>query len=73
MIMLPAFFQRLNRREQVLSMIVGGALFLLLNLFIWSLLLGAASAARADVAVRKSAREQQSVFLKERKIWEKRE
>ena len=73
MIMMPAFFQRLNRREQVLSMIVGGALFLLLNVFIWSALLGAASTARADGAVRKTARDQQSVFLKERKLWEKRE
>ena len=73
MTLMPAFFQRLNRREQVLSMIVGGALFLLLNLFIWSSLLGAASSARADVATRKAAREQQSVFLRERKIWEKRE
>lgn len=71
--MIPAFFQRLNRREQILSMIVGGALLLLLNLFIWTSLLGAASSARADVASRKSDREQQSVFLRERSMWEKRE
>ena len=73
MIMLPAFFQRLNRREQVLSMIVAGALFLLLNLLIWSSLLGAAGRARADVAVRKTTRDQQSVFLKERNMWGKRD
>ena len=71
--MMPAFFQRLNRREQILSLIVAGALFLLLNLFIWSSLLGAAKNARSDIASRKAARAQQNVFLEERKLWEKRD
>ena len=71
--MMPAFFQRLNRREQILSLIVAGALFLLLNLYIWSALLGAARNTRADVAARKAARTQQHVFLEEEDMWEKRD
>ena len=71
--MMPAFFQRLNRRERVLSMIVGGALFLLVNWIIWSWLLGSLEETRTNLAARKSARAQQSVFLKERSMWEKRE
>ncbi len=71
--MMPAFFQRLNQRERVLSLIVGGALFLLVNWFIWSSLLGSLEKTQTDLAARKSARAQQSVFLKERGMWEKRE
>ena len=71
--MIPAFFQRMNARERMLSMIVGGALFLLLNWIIWSWLTGTLSQAGKDLATRKSARAQQSVFLKERRMWEKRE
>ena len=71
--MIPAFFHRLNARERVLSMIVGGALFLLVNYIIWSWISGTLAQARTDIAARKSARAQQSVFLKERGMWEKRE
>ena len=71
--MMPAFFQRMNRRERVLSMIVGAALFLLVNWIVWSWLLGSLEQTRSDLATRKSARAQQSVFLKERSMWEKRE
>ena len=71
--MMPAFIQRMNARERVLSLIVGGALFLLVNYIIWSWLLGTLEQTRTDLAARKSARAQQSVFLKERSMWEKRE
>ena len=71
--MIPAFVQRMNRRERILSSLVAGALFLIVNFVIWSSLLGMASQASADVASRKSLRAQQSVFMKERKMWEKRE
>lgn len=71
--MIPAFVQRMNARERVLSMIVAGALFLLVNWIIWSWLLGTLAQTRTDLAARKSARAQQSVFLKERTMWEKRE
>ncbi|HSH38387.1 MAG TPA: hypothetical protein VK993_06350 [Chthoniobacterales bacterium] len=71
--MMPAFVQRMNRRERILSMTVGGALFLLVNWFIWSSLMGTLELVRTDRAARKSARAQQSVFLKERGIWQRRE
>ena len=50
--MIPAFFQRLNPRERVLVMIVGGGLFLLLNWIIWSWISGTLSqcAHRSDRA-----------------------
>ncbi len=70
--MIPAWFQRLNPRERVLSLIVGGALFLLVNYMIWSSLLGMLGQTRSDLASRESLRAQQTVFLKERKVWEKR-
>ncbi len=71
--MIPAWFQRLNSRERVLSLIVGGALFLLLNWIIWSSLLGMLARTRAELAMRKSARAQQMVFLRERKMWDHRD
>jgi hypothetical protein len=63
----------MNRRERILSLIVGGVLFLLVNYFIWSWLLGTLQQTNADLATRKSMRAQQSVFLKERALWEKRD
>jgi hypothetical protein len=70
---MPAFFQRMNKRERVLSLIVGGTVFLLLNWLILEWLTGTLAQARTDLATRKSARTEQNVFLKERSLWEKRE
>ena len=36
-----AWYERMNRRERVLSSVVAGTIFILLNIFIWSWLLGA--------------------------------
>ncbi|MGI8821324.1 MAG: hypothetical protein ACR2ID_10740 [Chthoniobacterales bacterium] len=69
---MPAWFQRLNPRERVLSLIVGGALFLLVNWIVWGWLLGTLSQTRAELASRRSLRAQQTVFLRERKMWERR-
>ena len=71
--MMPSFFQRMNKRERVLSMLVGGTVFLLLNWLILEWLTGTLAQARTDLATRKSARTEQNVFLKERSLWEKRE
>lgn len=71
--MTPAWFQRMNQRERLLALIVAGALFLLLNVFIWSSLFGMLGRSQAELAARKSARAQQIVFIRERKIWEKRD
>ena len=56
---LPAFFERMNRRERLLSASVAGVLFLLLNLFIWNWFFGMAGRARTELAAEKAARKQQ--------------
>ena len=71
--MMPAWFQRLNSRERVLSMIIAGALFLLVNYIIWNSILGMIGRARTDLASRASVRKQQEVFLKEAKMWKERD
>jgi hypothetical protein len=68
-----AWYQRMNRRERVLSWIVAGAVFVLLNLFAWNWLLGAVGRARAELATRKSARAQQTTYTRERALWEQRD
>jgi hypothetical protein len=70
---LTAWFERMNRRERLLSLAVAGLIFLLLNLFIWSRLLGAISIARADLATRQANRKEQAIFMKERALWKKRD
>ncbi len=70
---LPPWFERMNRRERILSAAVGGAVFLLINIFIWSWLLGAISQARAEVMTKKSQREEEELFIKDRPLWTKRD
>jgi hypothetical protein len=70
--MIAAWFQRLNKRERTLTMIVGAVLFLLLNWLVWSKLLGSLSKARVDLAERKETRKMQEVFIRERSLWETR-
>jgi hypothetical protein len=72
-ISIPPFIERMNQREKRLSMIVAAVLFLLLNLFIWSWLFGIASRGRAELAALRAARKQQSVYLKEKKLWATRD
>lgn len=68
-----AFLQRMNRRERLLAASVGGVVFVLVNLFLWSALAGGISRARADLAQRNSRRMEQSVYLRDRDLWAKRE
>ena len=70
---LTAWFERMNRRERLLSLAVAGLIFLLVNLFIWSRLLGAINIARADLATRQASRKEQAIFMKERALWQKRD
>jgi hypothetical protein len=67
--MMPAWFQRMSQRERMLGAIVVGVLFLLINLFLWSILLGKLEQARADVAARQATRNAQDVYIKEKDIW----
>ena len=71
--MMPAFWERMNQRERLLSMLVAGAIFLLLNLFIWNWLFSAAGRARAELAARRATRKEQAVYLSEKKLWAKRD
>jgi hypothetical protein len=70
---LPDWLTRMSQRERLLAALVGGVVFLLLNIFIWSWLLGAIGRAHAELATRQSLRKEEAVFLKERDLWAKRE
>jgi hypothetical protein len=70
---LPGWMSRMNQRERMLASIVGGVVFLFINLFVWSWIFGAIGHAQADLADRKAQRQQQTVFMKERDLWTKRE
>jgi hypothetical protein len=67
-----AWYQRLNQRERILSAIVAAVVFLLLNWFVWSKLMGSLDQARTDLAARRDTRKVQEVFIRERAVWEKR-
>jgi hypothetical protein len=67
-----AWFERMNQRERVLSVIVAGVVFVLVNLFIWSWLFGAIGRAHAELATRKAVRREQALYVKERALWTKR-
>lgn len=71
--MTPAWYQRMNPRERRLAWIVSGAIFLIINLFIWSKLFDALGNARAELAVRKATRTEQGVYIKERDLWFRRD
>lgn len=67
--MTPAWYQKMNPRERKLAWLVAGALFLLINLLVWSKLFGSLSNAQAELALRKDTRREQSVYMKERDLW----
>ncbi len=71
--MTPAWYQRMNPRERRLAWIVAGAIFLLINLLVWSKLFGALSNAQAELALRKATRSEQSSYIKERDLWARRD
>jgi hypothetical protein len=70
---LTAWIERMNRRERVLSLVIAGLIFGLLNLFIWNWLLGTISVARGELATRQVTRKEQAIFMKERPLWAKRD
>ena len=73
MISIPAYYQRMNRRERILAGVVALAIFALVNLFIWSAVIGGIKRARTELTERKAMRKTQIVFLRERDLWKKRE
>lgn len=68
-----AWYSRMSQRERLLSWIVAGTVFVLLNLWILSWILGSLSSARKEVAARKAKLSEQNVYVKERDLWTKRE
>jgi hypothetical protein len=67
------YISRMNQRERILAGSVGGILFLFVNVFIWSWLLGAISHGREQLTDRQAQRKQQAIFLQERELWIKRD
>jgi hypothetical protein len=63
----------MNSRERVLSWVVAGTIFVLLNLWILSRILGALSDARKETATRRAKLAEQALYVKERDLWTKRE
>ncbi len=71
--MMPALYRRMNPRERLLSWIITGTIFLLLNLLILSWISGALGRARTELAARKSTLAEQALYIKERDLWTKRD
>jgi len=71
--MMPAWYSRMNKRERLLSLLVGGVVFALVNLFLWSWLLGAIGRSRTELGSARLTRKEQEVFMKERDLWTQRE
>jgi hypothetical protein len=71
--MMPAWYERMNQRERLLSWIVAGTIIVLVNLVILSWLFGALGRARSELVVRKAALAEQALYIKERDLWTKRD
>jgi len=63
----------MNPRERMLSWVVAGTIFVLLNLWILTRILGALSDARKETATRRAKLAEQALYVKERDLWTKRE
>jgi hypothetical protein len=70
---LTATYQRMSQRERIMTLVVAGILLLLINIFIWRWLLGTISGSRNALAARKANRSEQTVYLRERELWAKRD
>jgi hypothetical protein len=70
---MPAWYHRMNSRERMLSWIVAGSVFVLLNLWILSWIMAGLSAAHKEVVARRAQLAEQALYVKERDLWAKRE
>ena len=70
---LRAAYLRMNRREQIMTLAISAVLFLLINLFVWRLLLGSIGNSRRELAARRATRSEQVVYMREKDVWAKRE
>jgi hypothetical protein len=70
---IQAAYQRMSQREQRMTLVIAAVLFVLINFFVWRLLLGTIGNSRRELATRKSTRAEQIVYMKEREMWAKRD
>jgi len=70
--MIEKWLARLNQRERMLAYIVAGVLFLLINVIIWSTVLGMSAGARAAYAEERQQRAEQKAYLEGEKMWQRR-
>jgi hypothetical protein len=70
---LRAAYIRMNRREQIMTLAISGVLFVLINLFVWKMVLGSISSSRQSLAARRATRSEQTVYMREKELWAKRE
>ncbi|HST31428.1 MAG TPA: hypothetical protein VLK27_11390 [Chthoniobacterales bacterium] len=70
---LTAAYLRMNQRERTMTLVISAILFLLINIFVWRMVLGSIGSSRRELAARRSTRAQQVVYMKERDLWAKRE
>ncbi len=70
--MIARWLAQLNQRERILALSVAAILFLLINLAIWSTLLGMSAGARTEYAAQRTTRKEQQVYLDEEKMWKRR-
>ena len=70
---LTAPYLRMSQRERLMTLVVSGILFLLINLFVWRLVLGSIGNSRRELAERKLTRAEQVIYMKEKDLWAKRE
>jgi hypothetical protein len=70
---LKAAYQRMNQRERMMTLGIAAVLFLLINIFVWKWLLGTIGNSRRELATRKATRAEQTVYMKERELWAKRD
>ena len=71
--MMWAWYHRMNPRERVLSWIVAGTIFVLLNLWILSRIFGGVGGSQKEVVARRAKLAEQALYIKERDLWNKRE
>jgi hypothetical protein len=70
--MMPAWYQRMNRRERVLSWAAAGTVFALVNVFVLDWIFGALAVARKEITARRITLAEQALYVKERDLWTKR-
>ena len=70
---LTAAYLKMNQRERIMTLTISAILFLLINIFVWRMLLGSIGNSRRELAAKKSTRAEQTVYLKEKDLWAKRE